>query len=687
MDSRMESSSETRRLSSPDSEPSSPSPPSSSKTYSRKYLINKVNYINFVDGTITATFRHNRFATTLPLQVKPLPCTDHLLSCLWTDTENIRQKLQSHDFLHLLIADGQKSLLVEPETVDVTDEGLKIGLPEKCTEINSRKIRRYTGQGVSVQLVQNGTFFQGELVDFSPVSLNVLLRVEPPETFQWINPAAPARVVLSGPQGTIFSGEFSILNQSCGQSERSFVLLLTDHQIRKFKPKKHRSTRQRLIPSPNISFIHPLSGRPVDLKVTDLSGSGFSVEEDSFNSVLVPGLIIPEMHLVFAEGVRLKCKAQVIYRKECILPSQKNRVRCGIAILDMKIEDQVKLLGTLYQANDEQSYLSNQVNPDSLWEFFFETGFIYPEKYSHIQSNKVSFRNVYHKLYYERPNIARHFVYQDNGKILAHMSMIRFYKNSWLIHHHASQKYDSNKGGLVVLGQISRYVNEVHRLYSAKLDYVFGFFRPENRFPRRYFGGAAAHINNPKACSIDSFAYLHFHKSFDKQWNIGTPWNLNQADDNDLRELNRFLEHTSGGLMAPALNLEPGGGNDEELVNEYQAIGLNKERYLFSLKIKNSLKAIVIVNVSDLGLNLSDINNSIKIIVLEPEDLGRDIIYLMLSLLCAKFGMDQIPVLIYPHEYAENRDIPFEKIYNLWILNMQNLDDYFDFCKDIILAR
>jgi hypothetical protein len=267
------------------------------------------------------------------------------------------------------------------------------------------------------------------------------------------------------------------------------------------------------------------------------------------------------------------------------------------------------------------------------------------------------------------------------------MSMIRFYKNSWLIHHHASQKYDSNKGGLVVLGQISRYVNEVHRLYSAKLDYVFGFFRPENRFPRRYFGGAAAHINNPKACSIDSFAYLHFHKSFDKQWNIGTPWNLNQADDNDLRELNRFLEHTSGGLMAPALNLEPGGGNDEELVNEYQAIGLNKERYLFSLKIKNSLKAIVIVNVSDLGLNLSDINNSIKIIVLEPEDLGRDIIYLMLSLLCAKFGMDQIPVLIYPHEYAENRDIPFEKIYNLWILNMQNLDDYFDFCKDIILAR
>ncbi len=677
----MESSNETPRLSSPDSDPLSPSPP---RTYNRKYLINKLNYINFVDGTITATFRHNKFATTLALQVRPLPCTDHQLSCIWAETENLKQKLQSHDFVNLLIVDGQKSLLVEPETVTVSEDGLKISLPEKCSEINSRKIRRHACQDVAVHLVQNGTFFQGDLIDFTPVSLNVRLGVEPPKTFQWINPAVPVNVVLSNSQGPVFSGEFKILNQSCGQSERSFILLLTDHQISKFRPKKHRSTRQRLVPSPNILFVHPLSGRSVDLKVEDLSGSGFSVEEDSYNSVLVPGLIIPEIQLVFSDGARLKCKAQVIYRKECRIAGKEDRTKCGIAILDMKIEDQAKLLAILNQVQNQHSYVSNQVNLDALWKFFFETGFIYPEKYAFIESQKDLLKDTYQKIYSDRPNIARHFIYQDNGVILAHMAMIRFYSKAWMIHHHAAQKQETRKGGLTVLSHISRYANELHRLYSAHLDFVFCYFRPDNRFPRRVFGGVAEYINDPKGCSVDPFAYFHFRNTFSKNWNINDSWSINRACPEDLLELNRFIEHTSGGLMIPALDLEPGCHDDTELTREYEALGLRRERHIFSLKIRESLKAVILANISDLGLNMSDLTNCFKVIVLDPSGLNRDILYLMLSMLCVKLQFGQIPVLIYPYDFAKKVNIPIEKEYNLWILNLQHLDGYFEFCKKLI---
>lgn len=681
MGKHMESSNETRLLSSPDSEPFSPA---RTRTYSRKYLVNKLNYINFVDGTITATFRHNKFATTLSLQVRPLPCKDHQLRCLWAETENLKQRLQSHSFVNLLIVDGQKSLLIEPETVTVGEEGLEIGLPEKCLEINSRKIRRHPGQGIAVHLVQNGTFFQGELVNFSSVSLNVRLRVEPPKTFQWINSSVPASVVLSNSQGPVFSGEFKILNQSCGQNERSFILLLTDHQISKFSPKKHRSTRQRLVPSPDILFVHPLSGRPVNLKVEDLSGSGLSVEEDSYNSVLLPGLIIPEVQLVFADGARLKCKAQVIYRNECRVKGKEDRTKCGIAILDMKIEDQVKLLAILNQVKNQHSYVSNQVNLDALWKFFFETGFIYPEKYSFIETKKDLLKDTYRKIYSDSPNIARHFVYQDNGVILAHMAMIRFYSKAWMIHHHAAQKQETRKGGLTVLSHISRYANELHRLYSAHLDFVFCYFRPDNRFPRRVFGGVAEYINDPKGCSVDSFAYLHFRNTFSKNWNINESWSINRACPEDLLELNRFIEHTSGGLMIPALDLEPGCHDDTELTREYEALGLKRERHIFSLKIMGSLKAVILANISDLGLNLSDLTNCFKVIVLESSGLNKDILYLMLSMLCVKLQIGQIPVLIYPCDFAKTVNIPIEKEYNLWILNLQHLDGYFEFCKKLI---
>ncbi len=654
------------------------------QTYSLKELINKLNYIHFLDGTITACFRHKRYDTILSLLIKPQPCTDNNLTCSWHSSHDLQRKLQEHHFQHLLVNDGQNALVVNPQVVEINRHTLHFTLPKTCEELNSRRFHRYPCSEISAQLIQNGSSFQGALTEFSATSLSIRVKAAPPQTFQWLNPEALAALVLSREGETIYSTECTILKQSCGQNARSIVLTPNSDRIFKFKTKKYRSTRQQLTPSPNINFKHPLTGKWVDLDVNDISGSGLSVSENAQDSALLPGLIIPALALTFANSDSLQCKAQVVYRTSLENSKHSDTVTCGIAFLDMRIEDQTRLLAILYQADNKCSYLSNRVDLDALWKFFFDSGFIYPEKYLHLKANKDTFKKTYQTLYEKKPNIARHFVYQDNGTILAHMSMIRFYRNSWLIHHHAARKRATGKGGLVVLSQISRYVNEAHRLYSSHLDFVFGFFRPENRFPHRYFGGAAKHINNPKACSIDPFAYLHFRKSFDTKWNIASPLSINRTTDEDLDELNSFLEYTSGGLMAAALNLEPGCDNDESLTKEYESLGLKKERHLFSLRIKGSLKAIVIVNISDIGLNMSEINNSIKIFIVDPEGINKEILYFFLSMMCVKLDTDSIPVLIYPQSFASDSGIPFEKTYNLWILNMLNLDEYFDFCKRIL---
>ncbi|MEZ4483360.1 MAG: pilus assembly protein PilZ [Syntrophotaleaceae bacterium] len=654
-----------------------------SKKFDLKHLINTINYIHFLDGTITACFRHKRYDTSLSVLAKPQPCTDRNLVCNWENTSDLQTRLRAHEFQHLLVNDGQKALLVEPESIDISNDSLRFALPDECQELNSRRSRRHACKDINAELIQNGSSFKGALIEFSATSLLIRVAAAPPQTFQWLNPKSSVTLVLSHAGDTIFSTECGIFKQSCGQKMRSIVLTPKSDRIFKFKPKKYRSTRQRLTPSPNINFKHPLTGKWIDLDVTDLSGSGLSVTENASESCLIPGLVISDLALAFANSDSLKCKAQVIYR----IPSddlEQKTVRCGIAFLDMKIQDQTRLLAILYQADNKRSYLSNRIDLDALWKFFFDSGFIYPEKYLHLKSNKSAFKKTYQTLYEKKPNIARHFVYQDNGNILAHMSMIRFYRNSWLIHHHAAQKMQASKGGLVVLSQISRYVNEAHRLYSSHLDFVFGYFRPENRFPRRYFGGAAEYINDPKACSIDSFAYFHFKKSFGTQCDLSTPLSIQRTTNEDLEELNRFLEHASGGLMAAALNLEPGCDNDEDLVNEYASVGLHKERHEFSLKINNFLKAVAIVNISDTGLNMSDINNSIKMIVLDPEGLNRNLVYFFLSMICVKLSLNELPVLVYPHSFAKECQINYEKIYNLWILNMLHLDEYFDFCKRVL---
>jgi hypothetical protein len=437
------------------------------KTLSREHLANRLNYINFQNGTITVNLKHRKFNNTISLQAKPLPCLDSSLDCFWIETEGIDQKLRIYQVQNFIIPDKQKMIMVEAEISKIDREGISFLLPEFCSEISSRSVKRHSCEGVQVQLMQNGVSFEGTLIDFNAVSFRIELSVEPPQTFQWINPESPATVIIKIGHEVHYSGECGIIRQSCGTRSRTYVVKPVCDQIRRFKPREYRSTRYKLIPSPNIIFKDPFTGKIVNLKVVDISGSGFSVEEDQNGCLLLPGKIIPDVSIDFANVFQITCKAQVVYRK--LMPGNGNiqgTIQCGLTILDMDLREHVRLLGFLQQAEDRDTYVCTRVDLDELWDFFFETGFLYPKKYSFIQNYKEKFKSTYEKLYTENPNIARYFIFQQNGIIYGHMAMIRFYRNSWLIQHHASRKTNSYKPGLLVLNQISRYVNDIHKLYS-----------------------------------------------------------------------------------------------------------------------------------------------------------------------------------------------------------------------------
>ena len=50
--------------------------------------------------------------------------------------------------------------------------------------------------------------------------------------------------------------------------------------------------------------------------------------------------------------------------------------KCGLALLDMELEDYGRLSALLHQAKNRSSYICNIVDLDDLWNFFFKTGFI-----------------------------------------------------------------------------------------------------------------------------------------------------------------------------------------------------------------------------------------------------------------------------------------------------------------------
>jgi hypothetical protein len=419
-------------------------------------------------------------------------------------------------------------------------------------------------------------------------------------------------------------------------------------------------------------------------KIIDISGAGFSVEEDKNNPVLLPGMIIPELELNFANSLKLKCRAQVVYQIDHNETKKEKSLKCGLAILDMEIQQHARLIALLDQALDANSYVCNPVDLDDLWDFFFETGFIYPDKYALIQKNKQQIKATYEKLYNQNPHIARHFIYQEKGRIMGHMAMIRFYDNTWLIHHHAARKSALNKAGLVVLSRIGRLSNDSHRLYSLHMDYCMCYYRPENKFPSRVFGGAARAIKNTNRCSVDSFAYFHFKRGDGAAVRLGDNWQLTDTRPEDIFDLQSFYEDASGGLTLNALDLQPQKMDISDLAADYDNLGLYRQRYLFSLKKDGALKAVIMVNKSDLGLNLSELTNCIKVFVLDSEALSKQTLNQMLDAIFGKMQINETPVLLYPASYAEEHSIGFDKTYDLWILDLKYIDDYFNYVNRLL---
>ena len=379
----------------------------------KKILINVLNKINFNDGIIMVHFKHSKNNRIISRNVIPQPCSNNQIDCLWAETGKNGQSMDWFRFHSLFVVSGKKLLLVKSNLVNIGPKGISILLPDKCEEIDMRKSRRYSCHGVSALLIQNSAPFHGFLKDFCTNSFSIEVNTGHPQGFQWIRSESPVTAIFSKNEEIIYSGECRIKRQTCCQNKITLVLEALQQQAERFEPKAFRSTRQRLVPSPSIIFKHPLTQKTVFLKIIDISGSGFSVEEDMAGSVLLPGMIIPELAISFGNSFKIKCKAQIVYRKIKDEEKKSGSLRCGFAFLDVNIKEHMKLLSILYQAEEENAYFCNDVDMDSLWEFFFESGFIYPEKYDFFHANKKEIKDTYKKLYTKHPDIARYFVYQD----------------------------------------------------------------------------------------------------------------------------------------------------------------------------------------------------------------------------------------------------------------------------------
>ncbi len=636
---------------------------------SKKRLMDRLNCAHFMEETIIVRMEHVGSDNSLFLRAYPQPCSGDTLHCVWAELP-LSYGTAGYTARNFMIDRGLDLLVVEPLSSEVTDTGATFVLPEESCLFRSTKTKRYASEGVRATLTQNAATFSGTLEHFTVHSFRVQVSSSAPQAFQTVEEESPLHVALSDGRTNLFNGECRLIRQSRAKQGWSLVLEPLYNNGRKDNLLRHG---QRLVPRWGVAFNHPLHRKRITLEVDEISTTWFAAVENYESATLFPGLVIPHVELEVAPGFFLVCRARVS-SGDLRERGGRQTVKWTFLILDMSIDDQGKLFSVLQKAQHPDSQVCGAVDVDELLAFFFDAGFVYPEKYEALQPYKEQLRETYKRLYLSNLPITRHFMQLDRGVIQAHLSMIRFYENTWLLHHHAA--IGQNGAGLKVLDQVHRYVTDYRSLYSSHMHYLVCYYRSDNRFPNRLFGRFAQTLADPRQCSIDAFAYLNLHfETQDGESKHPEGWSFVPAGAEDLREFSAFYSAVSGGLLLEALDLT----TDEDtnsLSDEYKKLGFKREKRLFSLKKNGHLRAVILMLVSDFGLNLSNLTNCVHVFVVDGEDMTSDVLYHYVRLLSDHYAEDEVPLLLYPLSYAEDQSIAYDRVYNLWALDTNSAEKF-----------
>jgi hypothetical protein len=645
----------------------------SAKVLHREELVNLINYIHFSDRHVFALFRHQDYDEYVLVRAYPEPCQGAELTCRWDETY-CPQQMVSYRLSRLVIPQDSLVVLMPLEGARTMNGFFSLPFPEEGYALTKRRSSRFFCQGVSAELMQSGVRAQGELVDFGAGAFRISTK---PVTFKiksWFNPELPASVRLFSGQGDIFYGSCRCLRRQDDQESEDIVFAAENDKITRFQPKKIRNPRRRIMPSPVAVFSHPFFRRKIHRDIFDLSTTGFSIRDDADEALLMPGMMIDNLSIIHAGVAIAHCTGQIIYRRE-----EPGAALYGVAILDMDIHSYSRINQLLSAHADPHISVSTEVDMDALWEFFFQTGFIYPTKYGFFQTYRKDYLETYRKLYQDNPDMARHITYEEKGKIYGHMSMVRAYERAWLIQHHAARPMGNKMPGYVVLRHMILFLHGAYTLPSVKMDYVMCYYRPENKFPDRVFGGFARSLENPKGCSLDLFSYLTVpSKTASKPLPKG--WRLDEISLPEMWELDHFYRRTSGGLFLDVLkkSLEPG---ETSLREASEGAGMKRKWSFYGLFHDHRPICVLIVNQSDFGLNLSEILNSITAMVIEADLLPWETLLSAVSQLAAVYGTDRVPLFIYPEQYMASKGLPCEKRYSMWIVDMHYSNLFLEFVQ------
>jgi hypothetical protein len=252
---------------------------------------------------------------------------------------------------------------------------------------------------------------------------------------------------------------------------------------------------------------------------------------------------------------------------------------------------------------------------EQLMEFFFESGFIYSAKRKQLQKYAASVKKTNLKLLQSNGPIVKKVIFKDDRQIKGHISALRFFDHTWLIHHMTTHNSPGTAIARAILTSMVNFFLDPSANRKVNTNFVTCYFQPTNLYPEMVFGEFQRSVANPEICDMTDLdvCVLSVEETILRVKKEKSKIKCHEAKTEDLVHLERLLVTLGHYFLIRIEGLTAEGMTKLEVSAEYEKMGLYRKRRVFVATHPESGEIVYAVcNYASPGCNLSELTNSFR---------------------------------------------------------------------------
>lgn len=263
--------------------------------------------------------------------------------------------------------------------------------------------------------------------------------------------------------------------------------------------------------------------------------------------------------------------------------------------------------------------LARNVTFDDIWTLFLDSGFLYPEKIEKLQPVMPELQATVRALLNANGHLLATAVVRDEHKLDAQISMLRAYEQTWMVHHLAAlplTSRDTNASAQVTLA-LTYYGQLRSDIHWAKM-----FFRPNNPWPSRVFGGFFKLIKDKPTCDYRVFHYLTASTNGPSP-ELSDQVQVRSAKEQDLSLIEDWFTSRGRTVELMANDLRQSKFSLPRLSQDYFNAGLDRHRECIVAERNGRIAGFALLEISSIGLNFSELTNAFTVRMIEEDPESR----------------------------------------------------------------